>query len=73
MTLKKAKVVMLPTNEKVFGSEIPYFIRHLSLYKRQHPSGGQDLSYEKYMDGMVVPNPQHLYILSSEEIKELPK
>jgi len=61
---------MLPTNEKVFGPQIPYFIHHLSLYKRQHPSGGQDLSYEKYMDGIAVPNPQHLYFLSDEEIKE---
>ena len=57
-TLKKHKVVMLPTNEK---ASIYKFKENNKLITSHHPNQKDEAI------------PQHLYFLSSEEIKELPK
>lgn len=53
---KRAKVVMLPTNEKADKGNICF--------------GYYGLQMLKHSDGKTIANKQHLYILSDDEIKE---
>ena len=69
-TFKKAKVVMLATNKIETESRIGYYKDTLSLGNSKYD---KRLSLFRSIDGTSTPNPQHLYIISDDEIKELPK
>lgn len=60
---------MLPV-DRIMEERIGCYIDGLSLFESQHPAGKKILSIVRSMNGMNIPNPQHLYILSDEEIKE---
>lgn len=64
---KECSVVMLPSKAITAPVEPGLYINAISLFvpHRFKPH----LTFEKYMNGMNVPNPQHLYITSDEEIK----
>jgi len=63
-------VIMLPVGREVRAPEVPHYVYHLSLYTSKSEAIGKIISYERYMDGMIVPNPKHLYLVSEQEIKE---
>ena len=66
-TFKKAKVVMLATNKIETESRIGYYKDTLSLGNSKYD---KRLSLFRSIDGTSTPNPQHLYIISDDEIKE---
>jgi len=66
---KKLKLIMLPT-EKIMENRVGYYVEGLSLFESKHPNGKKSLSIERSMNGMNIANPQYLYIISDENIKE---
>ena len=67
---KIAKILMLATNKIETESRIGYYKDTLSLGNSKYD---KRLSLFRAIDGTHTPNPQHLYIISDDEIKELPK
>ena len=65
-TFKKANVVMLATNKIETESRIGYYKDTLSLGNSKYD---KRLSLFRAIDGTHTPNPQHLYIISDDEIK----
>ena len=64
-TFKKAKVIMLPT--KQFNeTRLGYYQNVLNLNNFKYD---KSLELFKTYDGINVPNPQHLYIISDDKIK----
>lgn len=63
---KEHNVVMLPTQKTIITPFGNNFITMLSLGIGKYI---KDLTFQKYMDGMQVPNPQHLYFTANEEPK----
>ena len=59
MSFKRGKVVMLPTNEE--KAKFPFYLTSNGNYSNDKL---------KLFEGFCNGNPQHLYILSNEEIKE---
>lgn len=66
--MKEVSVHMLRA-EQIIAPCGPNFIRALSLSTSLHLREKDHLTYEKYWDGVHVPNPQHLYFTTDEEIK----
>ena len=66
-TFKKANVVMLATNKIETESRIGYYKDTLSLGNSKYD---KRLSLFRAIDGTHTPNPQHLYIISDDEIKK---
>ena len=64
------KCVMLPTNEKAVYPSMATYLERIWLHEEQSGYRRKSLTLQTYMNGMDFINPQHLYILSSEEIKE---
>lgn len=64
--LKKCKVVMLSTNEKA-ECRTGYYKDVINLNNSKYD---KSLELFRSTDGINIPNPQHLYFLSDEEIKE---
>ena len=62
--LKKCKIVMLPTNQKAEVGMI-YLRPKIGIFNKT--------SSENHNNNVYDCNPQHLYIISCDEIKELPK
>ena len=62
-TFKKAKAVMLPTNQKAKEGMI-YLKPKIGIFN--------ETSSENHNNKVYDCNPQHLYIISDDEIKELP-
>ena len=64
---KKCKVVLLPTNKKVITKGQLYLSKDSSPMRLDISS--RDFTSDENFNKI----PQHLYFLSDEEIKELPK
>ena len=62
--LKQCKVVMLPTNQKAKEGMI-YLKPKIGIFN--------EIASENHNNGVYDCKPQHLYIISDDEIKELPK
>ena len=82
MVLKRAKVVMLPTNQKVINTkEYQLLLSWTSKIEIKRYTEGWfflNNSSNTNSHAITVPNVekfkhQHLYIISDDEIKELPK
>lgn len=66
---KEHDLIMLPT-DRIVEDRMYYYKYGLSLFESKHFNGRKILSLERSSNGTQIPNPQHLYITSSEEIKE---
>ena len=67
MTYKRTQVIMLPTNNIIRETRLGYYQDVLSLNNTKYD---ESLILFRTTDGIEVPNPQHLYIISDDEIKE---
>tara|TARA_R110002167_G_scaffold12588_1_gene53519 strand:- start:37 stop:645 length:609 start_codon:yes stop_codon:yes gene_type:complete len=69
---KKVKVMMLPT-EDIVETRPCYYTDGISKHTSQHIAGKTTLSIIRSMNGMQIPNSQHLYVTISQDVEPIKK